>query len=64
MAKCKKCGREIAEGTKYCKSCKELRDHKGKSWIKWIVSVVVIVGGGIAYVVSRGKVKVDTSKWV
>lgn len=34
MTKCKKCGREIADGDKYCISCNETKDHKVKFWAK------------------------------
>ena len=64
MTKCKKCGRKIADGEKYCVSCKELRDHKGKSWTKWIVGGVMVVAAVVVGVATKGKVKIDTSKWV
>ena len=45
MAKCKKCGREIADGKKYCVPCDEMRDHKAKWWVKLVGGIVAALSG-------------------
>ena len=50
MNKCKKCGRTIPDGDKYCVSCSEVRDQKGKFWAKvgaGAAAVLTIIGIGI-----------------
>lgn len=61
MAKCKKCGREIAESEEYCVSCKELRDHKCKFWGK-VGAMLMAVVGVVVCVATKGKVKIDSGK--
>lgn len=58
MANCKKCGRKIPDGEKYCISCREIRDNKRKFW-GWIGGLALAVIGGIVYVATKGRVKIN-----
>lgn len=43
MAKCKKCGREVSDGKKYCVACNETQDQKVKFWTKIGLVCVAVV---------------------
>lgn len=54
--KCPKCGKELFSEGKYCEHCGSKIDsntrekHKGNGWWKWLLLVLVFVGGGIALI--------------
>ena len=55
MAKCRKCGREISDGEKYCAACTETKDHEKKHWIKTLGTAGIIVVAIIGYLTGRNK---------
>lgn len=44
MAKCKNCEKDALEGCDYCASCRELRNHGWKTFLKSFGSVCIVVG--------------------
>ena len=52
MANCKDCKREIPDGTDYCVSCKEKRDHSGKYKFK-IVACFAVIGVAILGLIKK-----------
>ena len=53
MSRCKKCGREVAQGEKYCISCNETQDQKAKFWAK--IGVVCVAFAATVISVFAGK---------
>ena len=53
MARCKKCGREVADGDKYCISCNETQDQEVKFWAKIGLFCVAAVAAATSFFVGK-----------